>query len=677
MKKLATLKKIFGSIFLLCAISASAQDATIKGTVTEKITGKVMPDAVIFILKKDSAVRTLISDASGNYETKVKAGSYSVKVQYIGYSTYKSTVLIAGAGKTIVHNVSLADATSDQRQVRTEDKSGKKNENVKQVQVYGDADVEMEVEELPDIQPTVNYSAPKTVNPTGYFSSNSNVSYYGYVPKSNSNYLSTANLPGMNASNQQGIAGKLTAGEINDFSKWKMWKDIEENQLKRNQDLWKFYPSVGRYTVQVTGEDGQPVIDCPVTLMNPFGGMEWNARTDNTGKAELWLSLFNPDTKKSENYTIVAFYKGKQYKKEKASSFYDGVNVIKVPASCEVSNKVDVAFVVDATGSMQDEINYLKTDLNDIIGKVKNKHPELEITMAGMFYRCPGNSFVTKKSDFSTDISKTVSFIQQQNADEGGDEAVETAMDEAVNQLSWDKEARTRIIFLVLDEPPGSSPEILSKLQRAIQQAAEKGIRIVPVVCSGEGYDKDKNLEYLMRCFAMATNGTYVFLTDHSGIGNAHTAPTTDKYNVELLNELMVRLFEQYTKVAPCKDEMITQKDSSFTSAHDTLVIMTKVPQDSSLKKKMDTLKMPTEEKMTRLLKYYPNPNSGQFYIEPDEEISEVYISDISGKLVKRIEVKEKTSVISVDISEFASGIYYVKVADGEKWLSGKVVVSH
>ncbi|HEY6160483.1 MAG TPA: carboxypeptidase regulatory-like domain-containing protein [Bacteroidia bacterium] len=668
MKKLARLS-IATFVFLFCTFISKAQDATIKGTIKEKSSGKVMPNAVIFILKKDSAVRTLISDASGNYETKVKAGGYSVKVQYIGYSTYRSTLLIAGAGKTIVHNVLLADVSTNQRIVRMEDQSGKKNENV-QSQVYGDANVQVEtvqdeVEELPDMAPVL-YSPPTTnLQSVGYFSSSKNVSYYWY------DATHKPDLP-------QGIAGKLTAGEINDFSKWKMWQDIEANQLKRNQDFWKFYPSEGRYTVQVTGDNGQPVIDCPVTLLNQSGGMEWNARTDNTGKAELWLNLFNTDGKMDGDFSIVATYKGKSYKKEKASSFYKGVNVIRVPAACEVSTRVDVAFVVDATGSMQDEIDYLKTDLNDIIGKVKGKHPELVINMAGMFYRCPGNSFVTKKSDFSTDISKTVSFIKQQNADEGGDEAVETAMDEAVNKLSWDKEARSRIIFLVLDEPPGSSPEILLKLRRAIIDAAEKGIRIIPIVCSGEGYDKDKNLEYLMRCFAMATNGTYVFLTDHSGIGNTHTAPTTDKYNVELLNDVMVRLFEEYTKVAPCKDEMTTQKDSSFTSPHDTLTIMTKAPQDTFLEKKSDTLTKPapTEEKMTQLLRYYPNPNSGQFYIEPDGEVSEVYISDISGKLVKRIEVKERTSVIPIDISEFASGIYYVKVPDGkEKWLSGKVIL--
>ena len=50
-----------------------------------------------------------------------------------------------------------------------------------------------------------------------------------------------------------------------------------------------------------------------------------------------------------------------------------------------------------------------------------------------------------------------------------------------------------------------------------------------------------------MRFLAMSTNGTYVFITDHSGIGNAHLTPTIGNYKVEFLNDLMVRLMQKYT----------------------------------------------------------------------------------------------------------------------------------
>jgi hypothetical protein len=287
-----------------------------------------------------------------------------------------------------------------------------------------------------------------------------------------------------------------------------------------------------------------------------------------------------------------------------------------------------------------------------------------------MFYRCANNSYVTKRSDFTSDVNVTSDFIKANNAGEGGDEAVETAMDEAVNMLSWSKEARARIIFLVLDEPPGKSAAVIEKLQNAIRQAAEKGIRVIPVVCSGEGYDSAKNLEYLTRCFALATNGTYVFLTDHSGIGNAHTAPETDKYKVETLNDIMVRLLYQYTKVPSCKEDVLTTlKDTAFTTANDTLRIQTKLPVDTAVKT------VTTPVKTAPGLKYYPNPCSGPLYIEPEGEVTEVFLADINGKLVKRWEVKEKTNKLEVDLTEFSSGIYYIQIPNKDKWVTGKVVL--
>lgn len=47
---------------------------------------------------------------------------------------------------------------------------------------------------------------------------------------------------------------------------------------------------------------------------------------------------------------------------------------------------------------------------------------------------------------------------------------------------------------------------------------------------------------------AIFTDGTYVFITNHSGIGNEHIEPTIGEYQVELLNELIVRLIGEYTE---------------------------------------------------------------------------------------------------------------------------------
>ena len=52
----------------------------------------------------------------------------------------------------------------------------------------------------------------------------------------------------------------------------------------------------------------------------------------------------------------------------------------------------------------------------------------------------------------------------------------------------------------------------------------------------------DKETAFLLRNLGIATGGTYTFLTDHSGIGNPHAEPTVGEYQVERLNDLLVRL---------------------------------------------------------------------------------------------------------------------------------------
>ncbi|MCF8362447.1 MAG: hypothetical protein K9G70_07470 [Prolixibacteraceae bacterium] len=97
-------------------------------------------------------------------------------------------------------------------------------------------------------------------------------------------------------------------------------------------------------------------------------------------------------------------------------------------------------------------------------------------------------------------------------------------------------------MFLLLDAPPHYTQEVISSLESNLVQAAEKGVKIVPITASGI----DKATEYLMRSFAVLTNGTYVFITDDSGVGNDYLEPTIGEFELEKLNDLMVRLVDEY-----------------------------------------------------------------------------------------------------------------------------------
>lgn len=115
------------------------------------------------------------------------------------------------------------------------------------------------------------------------------------------------------------------------------------------------------------------------------------------------------------------------------------------------------------------------------------------------------------------------------------------ALDIAVNK-QWSTGATAKIIFHVLDAPAHKGIEYENKLVNATKTAAEKGIRICPIICSGAA----DSTEYTMREPAIYTGSTFVFVTDDSGIGNSHHDPELPNVTVELLNSLIVRLVNGY-----------------------------------------------------------------------------------------------------------------------------------
>ena len=88
----------------------------------------------------------------------------------------------------------------------------------------------------------------------------------------------------------------------------------------------------------------------------------------------------------------------------------------------------------------------LRDKINDIISQVKQEFANSTIELAIMLYRDLYDQYVTKYSDFNTDIVAQQSFLSVQYADGGGDfpEAVDTAMLEAASK-QWSEKAKTKI----------------------------------------------------------------------------------------------------------------------------------------------------------------------------------------------------------------------------------------
>ncbi len=200
--------------------------------------------------------------------------------------------------------------------------------------------------------------------------------------------------------------------------------------------------------------------------------------------------------------------------------------------------------MVDTTGSMGDELEYLKEELLDVIDRVSSENSGMKIRLSVNFYRDEGDEYVVRYFAFTDDIDAALSDLEEQYSSGGGDtpEAVDTALDNAINGHDWSEES-VKLLFFVLDAPPHSDRQgSVESIYSSISKAAELGVRIIPVSSSGV----DTETEFIMRTAAAVTGGTYTFLTDDSGIGNPHLEPTIGEYQVEMLNELMIRLINEY-----------------------------------------------------------------------------------------------------------------------------------
>lgn len=356
--------------------------------------------------------------------------------------------------------------------------------------------------------------------------------------------LTDSSSGGGDSSQTQIPSGVLTAGEWHDLSHWEFWDSIQTfPDFLKFPDYWDFYLN-HRLSVQVTDALGQPAVDVSVALKMD-GIPVTSVRTDNHGRAELFAGLFD-DINNPNAHTFILDVNQGQVFVTNPNFYKQGINQVSLPFTALAPSKIQVAFIVDATGSMGDEINYLKAELADVLQRVGNAHPSAALETGSVFYRDAGDDYLTRISTFSNNYYTTTNFVKNQEAGGGGDfpEAVHNALEEALNGLQWASNARTRILFLVLDAPPHHEQGVISSLQQSIIKAQEKGIKIIPIVASGI----DKETEFLMRYFAVSTNGTYVFITDDSGIGNDHLEATVGPFQVEFLNDLMVRLVNFYAE---------------------------------------------------------------------------------------------------------------------------------
>ncbi|MCR5431515.1 MAG: VWA domain-containing protein [Lachnospiraceae bacterium] len=339
-------------------------------------------------------------------------------------------------------------------------------------------------------------------------------------------------------------SGLLTAGEWNDNKNFGFIRELLENGQSYNYSeffrKWGLSPFT-RTVVKVTAA-GEPAVGAHVTVNCASNGAVYHGVTDHEGMCYVYYSLLDENSSPTE---VVVSY-GSDVKTVGITPIQlTGEENVSVDFDDRIqsSKKLDLMFTVDTTGSMGDEIRYLQKELENVIKRVQEDCGNIPVRLSVNFYRDQGDAYVVRPYDFTTDINSALADLAREYADGGGDyeEAVELALDNSINDHTWDAES-IKLMFMVLDAPPHNTAAIRSSLHESIKKASEQGIRIIPVASSGV----DKDTEFLLRAFAMTTGGTYTFLTDDSGIGESHIEPTVGDYEVEHLNDMLVRIIKEY-----------------------------------------------------------------------------------------------------------------------------------
>lgn len=330
----------------------------------------------------------------------------------------------------------------------------------------------------------------------------------------------------------------VTAGMVDDnadFSSYLQFRQRRAGVAHRERDVSE------RHLLIVRNNAGEVVPDAEVAVSAANGAAMW-ARTDAGGRA--WVHPRAFDAGSSSVYEVAVRKNGRQatgfLRRGQKSATEITLEGGPVPARA----RLDLVFLVDATGSMGDEIAKLRATLRTIAGEVAALPSRPDTCFGLVAYRDKGDAFLLRRHDLTNDLSGFQQVLDALQADGGGDypEAMNEALHDTVHSISWRGDGATRMIVLLADAPPHldyGGPQYDDDMLAALG----KGIKVFSVGASG----LDTQGEYIQRQIAQYTGGRFVFLTYKNAANPAsgpgrETVHEVDNYSVETLDRLIVRL---------------------------------------------------------------------------------------------------------------------------------------
>jgi hypothetical protein len=197
-----------------------------------------------------------------------------------------------------------------------------------------------------------------------------------------------------------------------------------------------------------------------------------------------------------------------------------GAAAITTPVAKPAKPHIDLAFCIDTTGSMQGEIDEVKTKVKEIVAKLSGGKPSPIIRVGMVAFRDRHDDYVTKVFPFTEDIDQVVKDISNLQAHGGGDapEAVASALHDSVHTLKWDASNKTlKLLFVIGDAGPNSSDP--HDWQKDAKDAIANGIQINTIGC--DGLQRFAAGSAVFKEIARLADGKFEFLSYKSEVAQA------------------------------------------------------------------------------------------------------------------------------------------------------------
>lgn len=331
----------------------------------------------------------------------------------------------------------------------------------------------------------------------------------------------------------------VNAGMVDDNADFSAYQAFLQRHAASPVPAW---PVAGRQRLQVVDALGRPVNDAEVMLRAANGARMW-ARTDAGG--HVWIHPGSFDPEDSPDYQVQVRRDG-QRSQGRLLRGQKPVLQLRLPVQPQPA-RLDLVFLVDATGSMADEIDKLRASLQDIVGQIDALPSRPQVCLGLVSYRDRGDEYFIRRWDLSHSVAGFQQVLDGVQAGGGGDtpEAMNEALHEAVQHLSWRGSGTTRLLISLADAPPHldyGRPWHSDSLRAALG----KGIKVFSVAASGQ----DSQGEQVQRQLAQHTGGRFIFLT-YQDPANPAAGPGSDtvhevaNYSVDQLDALVVRLVRE------------------------------------------------------------------------------------------------------------------------------------